>query len=113
FRTLPTPPVGTKWNTASDGTGAWFTSTSSTSGSGITPLYGVAPGSFAVSTDPADLTATAGEPFSFPVTVLGADGDPLTPQPSVTFTSSECTIETGHVFEQAGTCTIEAAATVE
>lgn len=113
FRTLPTPPVGTKWNTASDGTGDWFTSTSSTSGSGTTALYDVAPGSIEVSTDPADLTATAGEPFSFPVTVLGVDADPLTPQPSVTFTSSDCTMEAGHVFEEARSCTIDAAATVE
>lgn len=113
YRSLATPTVGTAWNTASDGSGSWFTSTSSTSGSGTTALYAVAPGSLEVSTDAAELTATAGEPFSFPVTVLGPDGDPLTPQPTVASTSPDCTFSGTGVFETAGTCTIEASVTVQ
>ena len=112
FRSLATPPTGTAWNTAADGSGTWFDGTTGTSGSGTTPLFAVAPGSIAVSTDPADLVAIAGETFTFPVTVLDALGDPVSPQPVVTFTSSNCTFTGMAVFETAGPCSITANTTL-
>lgn len=112
FRSLATPPTGTAWNTAADGSGTWFDATTSTSDSGTTPLFALVPGSIVVSTDPADLVATAGETFTFPVTVLDALGDPVSPQPAVTFTSSNCTFTGMAVFETAGPCSITANSTL-
>ncbi|WP_440708984.1 beta strand repeat-containing protein [Herbiconiux sp. YIM B11900] len=112
-RTVPAPPAGTLWNTAPDGSGDWFTSTSSTAGSGTLDLYGVAPASIAVSTDPAALTATAGEPYDFPVTVNGLAGSPLVPQPAVDYASADCTIGAGGVFAVARSCSITASTTVQ
>jgi hypothetical protein len=112
YRILAAAPAGTAWNTAADGTGSWFTSTSSTAGSGTTALYAVAPGSLEVSSDPADLTATVGQPFTFPVTALGADGEPLDPQPTVTYASDDCTFTGAGEFSTVGTCTITASVTI-
>lgn len=112
-RTIPAPPAGEAWNTAADGSGSWFTSTSSTSGSAALNLYSVAPATLDVSTTPADLIATSGDSFTFPVTVDGTNGSPLSPQPTVTYTSSDCTIVNGNVFEVAGSCSITASVTVQ
>lgn len=113
YRSLPAAPVGKLWNTAASGLGQWFDLTSSTAGSGTTALYAVAPGSLWVSSDPEDLTATAGESYVFPVTVLGPDNAALSPQPAVSYSSPDCSIEGGNIFETAGECTIEASATVQ
>ena len=113
YRTLPAPPAGKQWNTASDGMGQWFTGTSSTSGTGTTPLYAVAPGSLRVSSDPVDLTATAGEPYVFPVDVIGPDGIVLGTQPVIDYSSTDCDIVGGNVFEVAGECNIMASTTVQ
>ncbi|MCS5497753.1 hypothetical protein NY547_10945 [Cnuibacter physcomitrellae] len=112
-RTLPAPPTGTQWNTAADGSGDWFTATSSTAGSGTLDLSAVVPGTIVVSTDPAALTATAGEPYDFPVTVTGPTGAPLAPQPTVDYTSTDCTIGAGGVFTVARSCSITASTTVQ
>lgn len=111
YRTLATPPAGTAWNTAANGTGTWFGGTDSTAGTGTTPLFAAGPGSITVSTDPADLVATAGEAFTFPVTQLDSSGVAVSPQPTMTFTSSDCTFTGAGVFETAGTCTITASST--
>ncbi len=111
FRALADPPTGTAWNTSPDGTGTWFTGATDTSGSGTTPLFAAGAGSVAVSAEPADLTATAGEPFTPPVTVLDSLGDPVSPQPAVTFASSDCPFTGDAVFETAGVCTITATST--
>lgn len=113
YRVLPSAPAGEQWNTAADGSGSWFTSASSTSGFGPLPLFSVAPAELVVSTVPADLIATAGVPFAFPVTVNGPTGVPLVPQPAVDFTSADCVIGAGSIFTQAGICTIAASTTVE
>lgn len=112
YRSLATPPADTAWNTAADGSGSWFTSTSSTAGAGTTALFAVAPGSLEVSSDPADLTATAGQPFTFPVTALGPDGEPLDPQPTITYASDDCAFSGAGEFATVGTCTITASATI-
>lgn len=111
YRALPAPPAAALWNTAVDGSGAWFTDTSPTDGTGTTTLYAV-PTTLQVSSDPVELTATAGTPYEFPVTVLDPTGAPLDPQPSITYTSTDCTIVGGEVFETAGPCTITASAVV-
>lgn len=108
FRTLATPPTGTAWNTTAAGTGTWFSGATDTSGAGTTALFAAGPGSIAVSTDPADLVTTAGEPYAFPVTVLDSLGDPASPQPTVTFGSPDCSFGAFGVFEHAGPCTITA-----
>ncbi|WP_337026696.1 LPXTG cell wall anchor domain-containing protein [Microbacterium sp. LB16] len=112
-RTLPGAPAGTRWNTAADGSGTWFTGTSSTSGSGTTALYAVAPATITASTSPADLTATSGVPYTYPVLVSGVDGIALDPQPAVNFSSTDCTVPSDRVFVMAGACTITATAVVE
>jgi len=112
-RTLPAPSSGTAWNTAADGSGTWFTTTSLTAGSGTLTLYAVAPATLVVSAVPEDLVATAGEAFVFPVTVNGTDGSALSPQPTVTYTSTDCTIVGGNVFEVAGSCSITGSVTVQ
>jgi len=112
YRSLASPPADTAWNTAADGSGSWFTSTSSTAGAGTTALFAVASGSLEVSSDPADLTATVGQPFTFPVTGLGPDGEPLDPQPTITYASDDCTISGAGEFATVGTCTITASATI-
>ena len=113
YRTLATPPPGTAWNTAADGSGSWFTGTSSTTGSGTTALYGVAPVTISASSDPADLTAVSGTPYSYPVTVFGFNGEALDPQPTLDLSSTDCTLPSDSVFVLAGTCTVTASATVE
>src|SRR5699024_1280757 len=90
YRTLPAPPMGTLWNTAADGTGAWFTDTSSTADTGTTNLYAALRAALQVSSDPADLTVTAGESYTFPVTVTDETGAPLSPQPTITYASPDC-----------------------
>ena len=65
-----------------------------------------------VSADPEALLATAGEPYTFPVTVVDHTGAALSPQPTIAYTSPDCTVTGGNVFETAGVCTVEAAATV-
>lgn len=112
-RTLPAPPAGTAWNTASNGLGDWFTNTSSTAGSGMLDLYAVVPASVAVSTDASALTAEAGEPYTFPVTVNGPTGAPLAPQPDVAYISEDCAIGVGGVFTVARSCSITASTTVQ
>lgn len=111
FRSLPTPPDGTAWNTAADGAGTWFTTSTGTSGSGTTALYSVAAPTIEVSDDPADLVATAGEAFAFPLTVLGPSGAPIDPQPNVTVTSSDCSFTGAGVFTVAGECSLHATST--
>ena len=111
YRALPAPPGGTAWNTAANGAGTWFSGADSTAGSGTTALFAAGPGSVAVSTDPADLIATAGEPFTFPVTFLDSSGTLASPQPAITVTSSDCTVSALGVFETAGACSMTASTT--
>lgn len=112
-RTLPTPPAGNAWNTSADGSGSWFTGTSATSGSGTSALYAAVPATMTASTTPADLTAISGVPFTYPVTVLGADSIALDPQPAVSFSSTDCTLPSDRVLTTAGDCLITATALVE
>lgn len=112
-RVLPTPPDGTAWNTAADGSGSWFTSTSSTSGSGTTALYALAPATIEASTSPAALTATSGVPYVYPVTVSDRSGVAFDPQPPVSLTSTDCALPSDRVFTVAGACSIIATAVVE
>lgn len=112
-RTLPAPTAGTAWNTVADGSGDWFTTTSSTAGSATVALYAVAPATIIASTVAADLTATAGEAFEFPVVVNGPNGSALSPQPTITYTSTNCTIVNGNMLNVAGSCSITASTTVQ
>ena len=118
YRALPAPPAGAAsnlaiaWNTASDGTGAWFTPNTSTAGAGTTALYPVVRATLQVSTAPDLLVATAGAPFDFPVIVNGPDGAPLDPQPAIAYSAPGCGFDGTSVFTAAGTCTVTASATV-
>lgn len=112
YRTLAVPPTGTAWNTAADGSGAWFSGSSSTTGSGTTALYSVVPAAITPSSDPADLRAVSGEPFAFPVSVVDPSGDALDPQPALTFSSSDCTLPADGVFAAVGQCNITATTSV-
>ncbi|MHA3683529.1 hypothetical protein ACXR2W_04675 [Leucobacter sp. HY1908] len=120
--TLPAAPAGTLWNTQDDGLGSWFDATSSTAGSGTTDLYAVAPATLTVSAAPDDLVATAGVPFTYPVTVLSPGGGALDPQPALTATAVDCgdpsivdtsTVPGQSVFETAGTCSLTVGAVVQ
>lgn len=113
YRELPAAPVGTAWNTAADGSGGWFSNVSSTVGAGTTPLYSVVPATIEVSEDQADLTAVAGEAYDYPVTVFGPNDAPLAPQPSLNYSSSDCTVPSDGVYQLAGPCTITVTTTVE
>lgn len=110
YRSLPAAPTDTAWNTAANGTGTWFSGTDSTSGTGTTALFAAGPGSLQLSTDPADFTATAGELYEFPVTVLDSLGAVVSPQPAVTYATADCVMTSPGVFETAGACTISASA---
>lgn len=113
YRLLPTAPAGTAWNTAADGSGTWFAAASPTSGTGTTALYSVSPATVDVSPNPRDLIAVSGQPFVYPVTVLGPDGVALSPQPAVGFASADCALPSDRVFLAVGECTVLATATVE
>ncbi|WP_378143897.1 beta strand repeat-containing protein [Cnuibacter sp. UC19_7] len=109
-RILPTAPAGTAWNTAADGSGSWFTSTSPLGSVGFLNLYAVAPATMTV---PTDFTIAAGENVYLPITVKGPDGAPLSPQPGIEFTFAGCSLADGGVFTVAGPCTVTASTTVQ
>lgn len=86
FRTVPAPSPGTRWNTAPDGSGTDFTASTAVTADAI--LY-EALSVASVELTPVSSTTTAGVAVTFTATVRDAQGDPVSPAPSVVLTSSE------------------------
>lgn len=110
-RTLPAPPPGTAWNTAADGSGTWFTSTTPLGGASFLNLYAVAPATITVPSDPALLSFTAGESIFIWYSIIGPDGKDVSPFPTVTTRFHDCRLD-GSSVTTAGSCTVTASTTV-
>ena len=74
-----------------------------------TAYFSVSPVTMDVSTDAAELTATAGVPFTFPVVLKDQHGVPLSPQPAIDYTFAPgCGFDANRIATRAGTCQVTA-----
>ena len=75
----------------------------------VTRVFTVAPVSLVASTDPAALTATAGVPYTYPVTLQNAQGAPVSPQPLIDYTFAPgCGFDANRIATRAGECEVTA-----
>ncbi len=85
YRDLPAPPTDTEWNTSADGTGDWFTDTSTLAGD--TTLFAATGPAVDIELSAPSATVTEGDSITFIVTATDQFGNP-TDTSGVVLTSS-------------------------